>query len=84
MGCRIKGIRKAYRLFFYMSKLIIKCNVRDFSTKVQYLRLRAPSAGGLGSIPGQGTRSHMPKLRVSMLQLKIQPASTKTLCNPIN
>ena len=71
MGCRIKGIRKAYRLFFYMSKLIIKCNVRDFSTKVQYLRLRAPSAGGLGSIPGQGTRSHM-------LQPKIPSVTTKT------
>ena len=25
----------------------------------QWLRLRAPSAGGLGSIPGQETRSHM-------------------------
>ena len=24
-----------------------------------WLRLRVPSAGGLGSIPGQGTRSHM-------------------------
>ena len=71
MGCRIKGIRKAYRLFFYMSKLIIKCNVRDFSTKVQYLRLCAPSAGGLGSIPGQGTRSHM-------LQPKIPSVTTKT------
>ena len=30
---------------------------------VQWLRLCTPSAGGLGSIPGQGTRSHMPQLR---------------------
>ena len=29
------------------------------------------------SISGQGTRSHMPQLRVSMLQLKILHASTK-------
>ena len=29
----------------------------------QGLRLRAPKAGGLGSIPGQGTRSHMLQLR---------------------
>ena len=26
---------------------------------VKWLRLCAPNAGGLGSIPGQGTRSHM-------------------------
>ena len=38
------------------------------------LRLSAPSAEGLGLIPGQETRSHMPKL-------KIPPASTKTLCS---
>ena len=25
----------------------------------QWLRLHIPNAGGLGSIPGQGTRSHM-------------------------
>ena len=33
-------------------------------------RIHAPNAGGLGSIPGQGTRSHMSQLRVRMLQLK--------------
>ena len=38
---------------------------------VQWLRLLAPSAGGPGSILGQGTRSHMP-------QLKIPHATTKT------
>ncbi|TEA25092.1 hypothetical protein DBR06_SOUSAS6010076, partial [Sousa chinensis] len=31
---------------------------------VQWLRLRIPNAGGPGSIPGQGTRSRMPQLRV--------------------
>ena len=35
------------------------------------LRLHAPNAGNLGSIPGQGTRSHLPQIRVCMLQLKI-------------
>ena len=29
---------------------------------VQWLRLRAPKAGGLGSMSGQGTSSHMPLL----------------------
>ena len=38
---------------------------------VQWLRLLAPSAGGPGSIPGQGTGSHMP-------QLKVPHAATKT------
>ena len=37
---------------------------------VQWLRLRAPNAGGLGSIPGQGTRSHMLQLGARMLQLR--------------
>ena len=32
---------------------------------VQWLRLCVPSAGGLGSILGRGTRSHMPQLRPS-------------------
>ena len=35
------------------------------SLVVQWLRLRAPNAGGLGSTPGQGTRAHMPQLRPS-------------------
>ena len=35
-------------------------------------KLHAPNAGGLGLIPGQGTRSHMPQLRVHMLQQKLQ------------
>ncbi|TEA16676.1 hypothetical protein DBR06_SOUSAS20610068, partial [Sousa chinensis] len=47
------------------------------SLVVQWLRLRAPSAGGPGSIPGQGTRSHIPQLRVRMPRLKIPHAATK-------
>ena len=33
------------------------------SLVVQWLRLHAPNAGGQGSIPGEGTRSHMLQLR---------------------
>ena len=40
------------------------------SLVVQWLRLHTPNAGGPGSIPGQGTRSHMPQLRARMLQLR--------------
>ena len=34
-----------------------------------------PNAWGLGSIPGQGTKSHMPQLESLMLQLKIPHAT---------
>ena len=44
---------------------------------VQWLRLNAPNAGDLHLIHGQGTRSHMPKLRVHMVQLKISHAPVK-------
>ena len=47
------------------------------SLVVQWLRLRAPNAGGPGSIPGQGTRSQRPQLSVCMPQLKILNAATK-------
>ena len=35
------------------------------------------------SIPGQGTRSHMAKLTVRSLQLKIPNDATKTQCSQI-
>ena len=39
------------------------------SLVVQWLRLCSPNAGGLGLIPGQGTRSHRLQLRVLTSQL---------------
>ena len=42
---------------------------RGTTLVVQWLRLHAANAGGLDSIPGQGTRSHILKLRVRMPQL---------------
>ena len=39
------------------------------SLEVQQLRVHAPNAGGLGSVTGQGTRSHMLPLRVRMTQI---------------
>ena len=44
----------------------------------QWLRLHAPNAGGLGSIPGWGTRPHMQQLRVHMWQIKILDTTIKT------
>ena len=47
------------------------------SLVVQRPRFCAPSAGGLGSIPGQGSRFYIP-------QLKILCAATKTQHSQIN
>ena len=44
---------------------------------VQWLRLHSPNAGGQGSIPHQGTRSHTP-------QVKILNATTKIRRSQIN
>ena len=46
---------------------------------VQWLKFHAPSEEGLGSISGQGTRSHMLQVRVCMPQLKI-PHAFKLWC----
>ena len=44
-----------------------------------------PNPRGVGSIPGQGTRFHMPKLRICMPQLKIlHHAATKMWHRQIN
>ena len=40
------------------------------SLVVQWLGLQAVNAGRLGSIPGQGTRSHMKQPRVHLPQLR--------------
>ena len=56
------------------------------SLVAQWLRLHAPNAGGLGSIPGQGTRSHMHDAtkEPGELQLRSPQAATKTRRNQIN
>ena len=46
------------------------------SLVVQWLRLSATNAGGLGLIPGQETRSHMPKLRPGTAKLKKKKNAT--------
>ena len=43
---------------------------------VQGLKLSTPGARGLGSIPGQGGRSHMLPFRVDRRQLQIPLAET--------
>ena len=53
------------------------------SLVVQWVRLHAPNAGGPGLIPGQGTRSHMPQLRVLMLQLKTRACRLQLRRGPV-
>ena len=45
---------------------------------VQWLRVHVPNAGDMGSIPGQGTRSHVLQLRVCLLQRKLKTPYTTT------
>ena len=45
--------------------------VRGTSLMGQWLRLCAPNAGGLDSIPGQGIRSHIPQLKMLHATRKI-------------
>ena len=55
------------------------------SLVVQWLGLNGvPNAGGPGVIPGQGIRSHMLQIRVSLSQLKSLRAATKTQHGQIN
>ena len=61
----------------FSQKIPFKKGTGGTSPVVRWLGLCAPNAGGLGSIPGQGTRSHM-------LQLKILHATIKTRCSQIN
>ena len=57
------GNKWLYSTKMYASKLVCP---RTYLA-VQWLRLHAPCTRALSSIPGQGTRSHMPQIRVYML-----------------
>ena len=58
-------------VFIYVERIL------GTSLVVQWQSLQYPQEGGLGSIRGQRSRSHMP-------QLKILHAATKTWCSQIN
>ena len=52
-------------------------NIKRYGTSLvaQWIRLRAPNAGGPGSIPGQGARSHMHAATKSSHAATKEPAS---------
>ena len=65
MGVCTRLLCKTYSL---LGDKVTKIQKRGTSLVVQWLRLQAPNAGGPGSIPVQGTRSHMPQLRFSVVK----------------
>ena len=46
-------------VFVYVCEFFFLIYIRE-SLDSRWVRLGTPNAGGPGSIPGQGTRSHMP------------------------
>jgi len=71
---------------FIIPKYRHKMTVEGTSLVIQWLRYHTLSEENPGSISGQGTRFHMPQLRVLMLQQrsKISHTATKTQSNQIN
>ena len=53
-----------------MTGVLIKWENLGTSLVILWLRLRAPSGGGPGSIPGRETRSHLLQLRPSAAKFK--------------
>ena len=70
-------------MYIEAAGIIVNTRKRVFTDKsknkellmIQWLRFHDPNAGGQGLIPGQGTRSCMPQLRVHIPQLKIPHAT---------
>ena len=67
-ACKPSGQKGFF--FFFSGQLMLKKHQAGTSLVVQWLQLAAPNTGGLGLIPGRGTRSHVSQLRVGMLQLR--------------
>ena len=67
--------------FSYFKNFMIKIHCTRTSLIVQWLRLHAPIAGGLDSIPGQGTIFYIELLKIQHATTKIKDsphAATKT------
>ena len=84
MNKQVKSIflKEVYGHFFSLNSPLIIISMHLEVKKqtvlvVQWLRVCSPSAGDPDSLPGQGTGSHMPQLRVLC-------APTNTWCSQIN
>ena len=81
--CWIKKKKKKNSLTFGLAQwelfTVAKQDLSENSLGIQWLRLCTPITGGLGSIPDQGTRSHMPQLRpYATKEIKINIKNTHT------
>ena len=59
-------------------KLLLKISPQGTSLVGQWLRPHVPNAEGPGSIPGQGTRSHMLQVKIMCTATKTQSSQKKT------
>ena len=73
-------------LFTEVFEIGFKYSLLGTSLVAQWLRLCAPNLGGPGSIPGQGTRSHMLQLRNqhAAMKMEITCATAKIWHSQIN
>ena len=71
-------------IFTELASKFINIFLSQENANVQWLRLHVPNTGGLLLIPGQGTRSHMPQLKIPHAAMKIPHAATKIRCSQIN
>lgn len=62
-GCRGNQQLKIRHLVYNKNQTNKQKTTQGTSLVFQWLQLQTPSAGGLGSVPGWGTRSHIPQLR---------------------
>ena len=67
---KFSGVPDSLKTFQEEYQLSSKISNTETSLMVHWLRFHTPNAGGLGSIPAQGTRFHMLQLRVCMPQLR--------------
>ena len=56
----------------------LKMSQRGTSMVVQWVKLPAPNSGGPSLIPGQGTRSHVPQLKILHAAMKIKDPRAAT------
>ena len=68
--CPLVFYRSVFLCIWCADELLTEVYSRETPLMVKWLRLHPPSAGGSGSIRGQGTRSYMLQLRVCMPQLR--------------
>lgn len=60
---KLKSMLLIHFTIKYTTSIYFKKWKMGISLLVQWLRLQAHDAGGLGSIPDQGTKSHIPQLK---------------------